>query len=95
MTTAADLLDEEFLTVVADPVRLRALILLEEQPTDLPTLAEDAGLSPEAMGRHVDVLARRGLIERADGGGDGVVWRTHSAGWIKLSELIGGIERPG
>jgi predicted transcriptional regulator len=95
VTTAADLLDEEFLAVVADPVRLRALVLLEEQPTDLATLATDAGLSSEAMASHVQVLEERGLVEPAVANGDGMRWRTRTSGWIKLNELIDRIGRSG
>jgi DNA-binding transcriptional ArsR family regulator len=87
------MLDPDFLAAIGHPVRLRALVLLEREPSSAGDLAALAGLSPGAIAYHVRRLADAGLIEEAGTrGGAGVaaerLWRTRATGWAGLQELL-------
>lgn len=47
---------------LADPVRLRTIELLGEGPRSAGQLAQDVGMSPSALSRHLRVLSQAGLI---------------------------------
>jgi DNA-binding transcriptional ArsR family regulator len=56
----------EALKAVADPLRLRFLILLADGPSTVREAAESLGVPPTRLYYHVKVLERHGLIEVAD-----------------------------
>lgn len=47
---------------LGDPTRLRLLSRLGREERSLSTLAEGAGMSRQAVTKHLDVLARVGLV---------------------------------
>jgi DNA-binding transcriptional ArsR family regulator len=53
------------LTALADPGRRRAVELLADRPLRTAALAELAGASRPAAGRHLRELTERGLVEAA------------------------------
>ncbi len=62
MSAAAARLDQT-LAALADPHRRRVVELLRERPRRAGELAEEAGLTPPAMSRHLRTLRRCGLVE--------------------------------
>lgn len=70
--------DPEMIRALAHPARVAILDYLEDAGEATATeCAKVAGLSPSAMSYHLRTLAKVGLIEEADGRGDGRerVWR--------------------
>lgn len=59
---AADELDE-LVATLADPIRRRAVDLLNESPRSAGDLASTLGLPPPAMSRHLRALRERGIVE--------------------------------
>jgi DNA-binding transcriptional ArsR family regulator len=53
------------LAALADPHRRRVVDLLRERPRPAGELADEAGLSPPAMSRHLKTLRESGLVEEA------------------------------
>ena len=51
------------LEAIADPKRRRAIELLGERPRSAGELADDLGLAPPAMSRHLRALKEGGLVE--------------------------------
>jgi DNA-binding transcriptional ArsR family regulator len=58
------------LSALADPSRRQVVDLLSKRPMRAGELAEAAGLSPQAMSRHLRVLRASELIEESHGGVD-------------------------
>lgn len=50
------------LQALADPTRLQAVELLSEAPRRAGELAEELGISPPAMSKHLRVLLRAGVV---------------------------------
>ena len=50
------------LRALADPARLRVIELLSESPRRAGELANDVGLTPPAMSRHLRVLLEAGIV---------------------------------
>jgi DNA-binding transcriptional ArsR family regulator len=50
------------LQALADPTRLRVVQLLSSAPRRAGQLAEESGLSPPAMSKHLRVLLRAGIV---------------------------------
>jgi DNA-binding transcriptional ArsR family regulator len=86
------MLDPDFLAAIGHPVRLRALVTLEREPSSASDLAALAGLSPTAIAYHVRRLADAGLIEEAGTRGTGAaaerLWRARAKGWATVQELL-------
>jgi DNA-binding transcriptional ArsR family regulator len=84
------MLDPDFLTAIGHPVRLRALVLFEREPSSASDLAALVGLSASAVAYHVRRLADAGLIEEAGTRGPGAerLWRTRATGWAELQALL-------
>ncbi len=53
------------LAALADPHRRRAVDLLRERPRRAGELAENLGLTPPAMSRHLRALRQSGLVEES------------------------------
>jgi DNA-binding transcriptional ArsR family regulator len=60
--SAAATLDRT-LAALADPHRRRVIELLRDRPRRAGELAEDVGLNPSALSRHLRTLKTSGLIE--------------------------------
>src|ERR1700759_3651369 len=86
------MLDEAVLTAIGHPVRLRALVLFETTPSSAGELGKVVGMSTSATLHHIRRLEAVGLIEVADTrrrrACEEHVWRTKSAGWIAVQELL-------
>jgi DNA-binding transcriptional ArsR family regulator len=84
------MLDPDFLAAIGHPVRLRALVLFEREPSSASDLAALVGLSASAVAYHVRRLADAGLIEEAGTRGPGAerLWRTRGRGWAELQKLL-------
>lgn len=85
------MLDAEFLAAIGHPARLRALVLLEQEPAGAPQLAARLGLPGAEVEDHLRQLADTGLIDAADrsGGDPGERrWRPRATGWADLAELL-------
>lgn len=54
---------DRMLEAIADPKRRRAIELLGERPRSAGELADDLGLAPPAMSRHLRALKEGGLVE--------------------------------
>lgn len=89
------MLDPDFLAAIGHPVRLRALVLLEQAPGSVGDLAGQAGLPPGAVAYHVRRLAVAGLIEEAGMRGTERLWRTRATGWAGLRDLLAETAGPG
>jgi DNA-binding transcriptional ArsR family regulator len=63
LKTAAAL--DRILAALADPHRRQVIDLLRERPRRASELAEEAGLSPPAMSRHLRSLRKIGLVEES------------------------------
>jgi len=50
------------LQALADPTRLQAVELLSEAPRRAGELADELGMSPPAMSKHLRVLLRAGIV---------------------------------
>jgi DNA-binding transcriptional ArsR family regulator len=88
------MLDPDFLAAIGHPARLRALVLLEQEPADTREVAARCALPAEEAEEHLRLLADARLIEPAPGDGDRPVWRTRATGWAGLSELLAGTAAP-
>jgi DNA-binding transcriptional ArsR family regulator len=76
--------DATRLRAIAHPARMAALQhLMKIGPATATDLAEIAGLTPSAMSYHLRNLERAGLIETAEGRGDGRerLWRRVHSGY--------------
>jgi predicted transcriptional regulator len=87
------MLDPDFLSAIGHPVRLQALVLFERTPSSARELGQLVGLSPGAALYHVSKLEQAGLIEAtgAPRPYSERVWRTRTAGWAELEQLLGGV----
>jgi DNA-binding transcriptional ArsR family regulator len=72
------------LRAVAHPVRLTALVALEQRERTAAELATDLRLPPEPLAEHLAELAAAGLIT-GGGGGHGLL-RPAARGWAGLAE---------
>lgn len=63
MSAAVDL--DRVLLALADPRRRRVVELLRERPRRAGEIAEEVGLSPAALTRHLRALKHGGLVEEA------------------------------
>ncbi len=63
MSAAADL--DRTLAALADPHRRHVIELLRDRPRRAGELAEEVGLNPSALSRHLRTLKASGLIEEA------------------------------
>src|ERR1700755_544618 len=82
---AGSMLDQNFLSALAHPARLQALVLFEERPASAREVAELVGLAPSATAYHVRKLLEAGLIEQVDTrhrrAFEERVWRSRATGW--------------
>jgi len=62
---------DQTLTALADPTRRRVIELLQHGPRRSSELADGAGMSRPAMGRHLKVLRASGLVDVEFGPDDG------------------------
>lgn len=63
MTPAADL--DRTLSALADPHRRQIVELLRDRPRRAGEIAEELGLNPPALSRHLRTLKANGLVEEA------------------------------
>jgi DNA-binding transcriptional ArsR family regulator len=70
MASSAGASIDRTLTALADPSRRQVVDLLREKPMRAGDLAQAAGLSPQAMSRHLRVLRSSQLIEETHDGVD-------------------------
>jgi DNA-binding transcriptional ArsR family regulator len=86
------MLDPDFLSALAHPARLYALVSLEREPASSRELSVVVGLSPSATAYHIRKLAEAGLIVQSDTrhrrAFEERVWATRATGWIKLEKLL-------
>lgn len=85
------MLDPDFLAAIGHPARLRALILLEQEPASVPEVAARIALPADEVAAHVRHLADAGLIDavQAAPGTDAEDrWRTRATGWNDLATLL-------
>lgn len=87
--SAAEPLDRT-LAALADPVRRRAIELLAERPRRSGELAEELGVTPAAMSKHLRVLRSDALVEpRSDGVDARVrVYALRSAAMVDLRDWL-------
>lgn len=78
------MLDPDFLAAIGHPVRLRALVLLEQAPASTEDVAAGLGLPAGDADEHLRHLARAHLIEP----GPEALWRTRATGWAGLADLL-------
>lgn len=75
------------LAALADPGRRRAVELLAERPLRTAELAELAGASRPAAGRHLRELTERGLVEAATDR-QGTVYRLRTDRFLALQHWL-------
>jgi DNA-binding transcriptional ArsR family regulator len=80
------------LGALADPVRRRAVELLSEQPRRSGELANELGVSPATMSKHLRVLRRSGLVGERSDDGDARV-RIYSLQAATMKELLAWMQR--
>ena len=76
----------DMLRAVAHPVRLAALVALEQRERSAAELAAALGVPAEALAEHLAELAAAGLI--VGGGGDTGALRPVARGWAELAERL-------
>jgi DNA-binding transcriptional ArsR family regulator len=76
------------LTALADPGRRKTLELLAERPMRAVELAVIAGTSRPSAGRHLRDLIERGLVEPAEGGRQGPVYRVRPERFVALNAWL-------
>lgn len=85
------MLDPDFLAAIGHPARLRALILLEQEPASAREVAARAELPAGEAEEHLRHLAEAGLIDPVDAGdeaGGELRWRPRATGWAELADLL-------
>ena len=82
------MLDPDFLAAIGHPARLRALVLLEQEPATTRDVAAGCALPAGEAEELLRLLADARLIEPVPGGGDPPRWRTRATGWGGLSDLL-------
>lgn len=78
-------LSAEVLRALGDPLRLAALVALEERERSPAELAAALGVAPEALGEHLAELAAGGLVVVGSGGGR---LRAASRGWAEIAAQL-------
>jgi predicted transcriptional regulator len=76
----------EMLRAVAHPIRLAALVALEQHERPAQELATALELPAEALAEHLAELAAAGLI--VGGNGDHGALRPAARGWAELAERL-------
>jgi predicted transcriptional regulator len=80
----------EMLRAVAHPVRLAALVALEQRERTGGELAAALGLPAEMLSEHLAELAAAGLI--VGGTGDHGALRPAARGWSELADRLGRLQ---
>jgi predicted transcriptional regulator len=80
----------EVLRAVAHPIRLAALVALEQRERPGDELAAALGLPAEMLSEHLAELAAAGLI--VGGSGDYGALRPAARGWAELADRLGHLQ---
>jgi len=88
------MLDPDFLAAIGHPARLRALVVLEQEPASTRDLAAQSGLPVDEAREHLRQLVDARLIEPIPGGEAEPIWRTRATGWAGLSDLLANTAGP-
>ncbi|WP_445148808.1 hypothetical protein [Baekduia sp. Peel2402] len=88
------MLDPDFLAAIGHSARLRALVLLEQEPATTRDVAARCELDADEAAEHLRLLANAYLIEPVPDGGAQPLWRTRVTGWAGLSDLLAATAAP-
>ena len=85
---------DQTLAALADPTRRRVVDLLRQGPRRAGELANEFGVSPPAMSRHLRMMRRRGIIQedRVEEDARVRVYRLVPARFNELSEWLRDVE---
>lgn len=83
------------LAALADPTRRRVVDLLRTGERRAGDLADELGMSPPAMSRHLRILRTNGLVEESHGGDDARVrmYRLRQRPFSQMREWVEEVER--
>lgn len=79
---------------LAEPTRLRVVARLQAGPCRAGELAEQLGVAPPALSRHLRVLRASGLVEEQHDGADARVrvYRLRREPWTELRRWLDDVE---